>query len=361
MEPLPPFEADLSRASTLPSRCYHDREFHQLERERIFARTWQLVGRTEQVRSAGDYFTADVVGIPVVVLRDGQGRLRAFHNVCRHRAGSVAEGCGHRQTLQCSYHGWTYGLDGRLIATPEFEGVQDFDPAAFGLVPVAADSWGPLVFVHLASSPLPLKEALGPIPEKTKPCRLEELQLCERRDYLIACNWKVYVDNYLEGYHLPVAHPGLYKELDYAGYRVETFRYCSLQHSPIRPPTPGVQRKYQEEGQALYWWIFPNWMLNIYPDNLSTNVIVPLGPDRTLTIFEWYFPDPDGSETRDAIEKTIAFSDEIQQEDIKICEAVQVRLGTPAYDRGRFSVLRENGVHHFQGLIHEFLNVAGAR
>jgi choline monooxygenase len=357
--PSPLFEPNLARASTLPARWYTDPAVYALEQERIFARTWQPAGRAEQVRRSGEFFTCTVAGEPLVVLRDRGGQLRAFYNVCRHRAGPVAEGCGRRQTLQCLYHGWTYALDGRLLAAPEFEGVENFSRDDCGLKPAAATVWGPFVFVHLDPDPPPLAEFLGAIPDETRAFELERMVACERREYLVRCNWKVYVDNYLEGYHVPVAHPALSKELDYANYRVETFRYYSVQHAPIRPAPAGAgERRYANpagDQRALYYWVFPNWMLNLYPDNLSINIVVPLAPDRTLTVFEWYFHEPERPGAREAIARSVAFSDQIQQEDIKICEAVQARLGSRAYDRGRFSVRRENGVHHFQGLVCEFL------
>jgi choline monooxygenase len=357
---IEPFERDLSRAHTLPARWYVDSQVFELEQRQIFRRTWQPVGRIAQVSRPGEFFTCEVAREPVVVIRDLQGELRAFLNVCRHRAGAVAEGCGQRKTLQCHYHGWTYGLDGRLLSTPEFEGVQDFDRSAHGLVPVQATAWGPFVFVNLDPSPIPLTTILGAIVQETQPFDLEHLVLCERRDYRVACNWKVYVDNHLEGYHVPTAHPGLYKELDYANYRVETFRYYSAQHAPIRQVgADGGARQYtgaEAGSRALYYWIFPNWMLNIYPDNLSLNVVIPLGVSETLTVFEWYFREPKQPEATSEIERAVAFSDQIQREDIKLCEAVQMRLGSKAYDTGRFSVKRENGVHHFQGLVHEFVS-----
>jgi len=189
------------------------------------------------------------------------------------------------------------------------------------------------------------------------------MRAMERRDYYIDCNWKVYADNYLEGYHVPIAHPGLYRELDYEQYRVDTFRYYSSQYAPIRPAKEGdIQgrdRRYvRTEAEALYYWIFPNTMLNIYPDNMSINIIVPIDHRRTLTIFEWYFEEPGTGSGWESMQQTIAFSDEIQQEDIEICLAVQQGLESRAYDRGRFSVKRENGVHHFQTLVHEFLTKA---
>ena len=186
------------------------------------------------------------------------------------------------------------------------------------------------------------------------------LQSVERRDYVIDCNWKVYVDNYLEGYHIPIAHPGLMREIDYAQYRTDTFRYYSQQFAPIRAMKAGdAGERFYAPGtglqEALYFWIFPNLMLNIYPDNISTNIIVPLSADKTLTIFEWFFHDIDQPKTRERVEKAVTFSDQVQQEDILLCENVQRGLHSSTYDRGRYSVKRENGVHHFHMLLSEFL------
>lgn len=197
---------------------------------------------------------------------------------------------------------------------------------------------------------------LGAISKETVPYRLGEMRLVARKDYELACNWKTYVDNFLEGYHLPTVHPGLFKELDYDAYRVETHRLYSAQLAPIRPARPGAPRHYapssERELEALYYWVFPNWMLNIYPDNMSLNIVLPLGVDRTLTVFEWFRHD---GATTEEIERTIRFSDEIQLEDIAICEAVQRGLASGSYEAGRFSALRENGVHHFQTLVHQHL------
>ena len=189
------------------------------------------------------------------------------------------------------------------------------------------------------------------------------MEFAERRDYLIDCNWKVYVDNYLEGYHIPIAHPGLMREIDYSQYRTDTFRYHSQQFAPIRAMKEGDNAKrFYSPGnsgprEALYFWIFPNLMLNIYPDNISTNVIVPLGPDKTLTIFEWFFHDAIAPANRERIAQAIAFSDEVQQEDITLCTHVQKGLQSSTYDRGRYAVKRENGVHHFHLLLAEFLSL----
>jgi choline monooxygenase len=281
----------LSKAHTLPARIYHDHELYQRERERIFWGSWQVVGLAQDLERPGDFFTAEVAGEPLVVNRGVDGVVRAFYNVCRHRAGAVAVGKGNRKVLQCRYHGWTYGLDGKLLKTREFDGVEDFDPDCFGRHRVAVEVWGPMVLVNLQNEAPPLATLLGEIVSETSHLKLDGLRLVERRDYEIACNWKVYVENYLEGYHIPMAHPGLYREIDYAGYRVETRRFHSLQLAPLRPPKSDGHRYAQLEPdtEVLYYWVWPNLMLNFYPDNFSMNLVLPLGTNRTLTRFEWYY------------------------------------------------------------------------
>lgn len=355
------FQPDLARASTPPASWYTDPAMLVVEKDKIFRCTWQYAAPLDVLRFPGNYVATEIVGIPIVLTRDQQGTLRAFYNVCRHRAGRVAKGAGNRKTLQCAYHGWLYGLDGCLRTTPEFEGVADFDREDYGLLPIRVETWGPFAFVNMDAAAPSLLETLGEIPRETARFEFDTMRRVERRDYTVHANWKVYIDNYLEGYHVPVAHPGLYRELDYANYRVDTFRYYSSQYAPIRPvkgeDTAG--RHYtalQGDDQAYYYWIFPNFMLNIYLGMLQINVIVPLSHDRTLTIFEWYFADPGTPDTWNTLHDSMAFSDEIQLEDIEICEDVWRNLQSGVYTAGRYCVKRENGVHHFHGLLHEFLN-----
>jgi choline monooxygenase len=346
----------LEFAQTLSSGWYTDPAVLQQEKEKIFARTWQLVGRAEQVAEAGDYFTASVVDEPLIIVRDREGMLRAFSNVCRHRAGPVAEGSGNRKNFQCVYHGWTYSMDGLLVATPEFGGVQCFDKSENSLPQFQVEEWNNLIFVNLDSNCDSLASVLEDLPARIANRDLAGMKLAARKDWFIDCNWKVYVDNYLEGYHIPIAHPSLSRELDYSQYRTETRKYYSIQHSPLKSETATrlIRDERSSEVAAQYFWIFPNLMLNVYADNYSTNLILPLGADRTLTVFEWYFANPELDETKEAIRRTVEFSDEIQVEDINLCEAVQRGLRSRTYTAGRYSVKRENGVHHFHTLLGEF-------
>jgi choline monooxygenase len=361
----------LECAETLASRYYTDPAILALEKERIFRRTWQLVGTLSQpcgevngaprtIADPGAYFTLEVIGESVVVVRDNAGMLRAFSNVCRHRAGPIAQGAGCRNVFQCGYHGWTYTLDGRLIGTPEVDGMELFDRSTMGMFPLRCETWEQFIFVNFDCEAPPLSEFLGNIPELAAGIQFAGLELAERRDYHVNCNWKVYVDNYLEGYHIPIVHPGLMKEIDYPRYRTEVFRYHSQQLGPVKEVKAGeaADRVYTPGpglSDALYFWVFPNLMVNIYPDNISTNLIVPLSVDKTLTIFEWYFHDARSDWVRERAKKAIGFSETVQQEDMDICATVQRGLQSATYDRGRYSVKRENGVHHFHMLLQEFL------
>jgi choline monooxygenase len=352
------FDERLAFASTIPSAWYTEPRILKREQERVFARTWQLVGRADQVLAPGDYFTATVADEPIIVVRGADETLRALSNVCRHRAGPVVTGAGQRKVFQCGYHGWTYLLDGSLHGTPEFDGVECFSKADFCLPEFRVETWAGLVFVNLDRDCAPLSDYLEDIPQRIAHSNLSAMKPAARKDWLIDCNWKVYVDNYLEGYHIPLVHPALNRELDYQSYRTETKRFYSIQHAPIREQEGGRLCANEDITDAQYFWLFPNLMLNVYPDNFSTNVIIPLGPERTLTVFEWFFLNPEKEEVRKNIRRVVQFSDEIQHEDIAICQAVQRGLKSRTYKTGRYSVRRENGVHHFHSLLTKWLSDA---
>jgi choline monooxygenase len=349
---------EVEKAWTLPSSLYTDPAVFALEREKIFARAWQVVGHAHQVANPGDYFTTELVGEPLLVVRGGDGILRGFYNVCRHRAGPPAEGCGSRKLFRCGYHGWTYGLDGSLISATEMDGVKGFRPEEFALAPVRVEEWFNLIFVNLDKEARPLGESLGELVRQAEKFPFGEMKLFERRTYDMKCNWKTYVDNYLEGYHLPSVHPGLNRELDFNAYAVEPYARHVRQFSPIRGAQAGdaTPRRYQEAREDLttdYFWIFPNWMLNCYPDNVSLNIVLPLEPERSLAIFEWYLPEGDHASA--AAKASVEFSDQIQIEDAGICEAVQKNLRSRSYTRGRFSVKQEKGVHAFHRMYGEMM------
>jgi len=302
------------------------------------------------------------MGESLLFARGADERLRGFYNVCRHRAGPPAEGCGSRKLFRCGYHGWTYGLDGALISATEIEGVEGFCAEDFALRPVRTEEWFKLVFANLDPEARPLRESLGELPQQAERFPFAGMKLFERRTYDMKCNWKTYVDNYLEGYHLPSVHPALNRELDFNAYAVEPHP-CGRagyvrQFSPIRGAQPGdaTPRRYAESHEDLttdYFWSFPNWMLNCYPDNVSLNIVLPVEPERSLAIFEWYLPEKDHGGP--AAKAAVDFSDQIQLEDVAICEVVQRNLRSRSYSRGRFSVKQEKGVHAFQQMYAEFM------
>jgi choline monooxygenase len=351
-------DPDIERAWSLPASFYIDPSASALEHDKIFAKTWQVVGHGHQVANPGDYFTAELHGEPLLLVRGAGGELRGFYNVCRHRAGPPAEGCGSRKLFRCGYHGWTYGLDGSLISAPEFEGQTGFSAEGFALRSVRVGQWFNLIFVNLDQNAEPLLGTLGSLPTQVERFDFAGMKIFQRRTYEMKCNWKTYVDNYLEGYHLPSVHPGLNRELDYGAYTVEPYARHVRQFSPIRGAQPGdsVARRYQETCEDLatdYFWIFPNWMLNCYPDNVSLNIVLPLGTERSLAIFEWYLPEEnlDSKAASDSVE----FSNQIQIEDVAICETVQKNLHSKSYERGRYSAKQEKGVHAFHRMYAEVM------
>jgi choline monooxygenase len=333
----------LERAAALAARFYTNPSVLEHEREQVFARSWQLAAHAGELAGAGDHVVCTVAGVPVLIVRGADGVLRAFHNVCRHRAGPLATASGRgATTLRCRYHGWTYDLEGRLRAAPEMDGAAGFDPGAIALTAAAFREWQGLVFVTLSGEAPPFETVLGGIAERIAPVSLGAMSFHRRVEYELGCNWKVYVDNYLEGYHLPHVHPGLSKLLDYRAYTTELAEWWSLQHSPLRDAEDIYGR-----GTAWYFFVYPNLMLNIMPDRLQTNLVTPLGVDRCRVVFD-YFYSGQGVALADEDQP---FSDEIQREDIEICERVQQGLRSRSYIPGRLSPRRESGVWHFQNLL----------
>ena len=338
----------LERAETIPSCWYTDPQFYNLEKECVFARTWQGVGHLRQVQNPGDFFLANIAGNPIIVVRGKDEQLRAFYNVCRHRGGPLATKDGNGAVLQCQYHGWTYLLDGSLRGVPYFDRVELFECKDFGLISIDVDSWEGLVFVRLVPEDLSLITYFDGIVERIAPTQLKNKTFSRRVEYQLNCNWKVYMDNYLEGYHVPYVHPELCKLYDYRNYVTEGHRYYSLQYSPLS----GDENIYTKgEGEAYYYCIFPNFMLNILPGRLQTNLVLPLSHNQTLVIFQYYYDDVSSAAALKIIEADLEYSDRVQQEDIEICERVQKGLESRAYDRGRFSVKFEEGVYLFQTLL----------
>jgi len=345
----------LDQAWTIPSPWYFDGRIAELEQQSVFGRTWQVVGRADPVKENGGFFTADLAGEPVVVARGEDGVLRAFYNVCRHHAAAVvteAEGCA--KQFRCPYHGWTYGNDGALKGMVEFEGVCNFDRAKNGLVPIKVDTWENFVFVNLDERAAPLREFLGEVSGIVAPLQLtKKLKYFDRRIYTLHCNWKVYVDNHLDGgYHVPHAHKGLSSVTDYTKYTIENFERACLQSSPLssgKKSEAGVAATRQ--GRAFYLWIYPNFMINAYEGVMDTNLVLPLSVDKCAVIFDYYFVDVSKKAAKHNL-ASIKVSEKVQDEDMAICDSVQRGLASRAYVAGRLSVRREAGEHLFHRLLH---------
>ncbi|HEV2063897.1 MAG TPA: aromatic ring-hydroxylating dioxygenase subunit alpha [Thermoanaerobaculia bacterium] len=346
--------APLPEAWTIPAPWYVDPRIAELERASVFSRSWLAVGRADQVSQPGGFLTAEIAGEPLVAVRGNDGRLRAFFNVCRHHAAAVeTREEGRTHLFRCPYHGWTYSLEGELKGTPDFAEVCRFEKESNGLVPVETAVWENFVFARLDPSGPPLEEFLGAdLRGRVAALRSSELHFFERRRYLVECNWKVFVDNYLDGgYHVPHLHKGLDSVLDYANYSIENGERFCLQSSPIvsekSEPETGAVRKGR---RAEYFWIYPNFMLNWYEGIMDTNLVLPLGVDRTEVIFDFYFADVSEA-SREKNLASIAVGHRIQEEDLGICKSVQKGLSSRAYVAGRLSARREAGEHLFHRLL----------
>jgi choline monooxygenase len=339
--------APLERSDTIPSSWYTDPRFLDVERSLIFPRTWQYIGHQNRVPHPGDQSPFEAAGNPVITVRDKEGEVWTFYNVCKHRGGPIAMDDCSGKVMQCKYHGWTYLLDGSLRGTPRFDRTELFDKKDFGLTPVHTESWEGLLFASIESPLAPLIAFMDGIASRMQPHDLRRKRFYKRLVYPVRANWKVYVDNYLEGYHLPFVHPDLTNLLDYQNYVTETHEWYSMQYSGIAQ----TDRHYGA-GQALYFFVFPNFMLNILPGGrLQTNIVLPTSPTTCNVVFDYYYDDIDTPEALKQISEDIAYSDHVQHEDAEICEAVQKGLESRAYDKGRFSVDMENGVYHFQQLL----------
>lgn len=349
-QPIEPLE----RAQTLPSKHYTCTEhYEKVEKPALFDRAWQWVGHRSELQHNGDYLTAKIGEDPIVVVLENN-QLHGFYNVCKHRGGPLVKNNEKSASLKygafvCQYHGWTYRLNGQLRGVPSFDRAELFDKADFGLMPVEIAEWQGLIFAKRADKPAicSIDALLHGIDSRMEGIRLQEYRFHQRVSYDIACNWKVYVDNFLEGYHIPIVHPELARLVDYKRYVTEIEGWHSLQHAPFRP---GENVYQSEDGAAWYWFVFPNIMLNVLPGRMQTNVVEPLGAQHCRVHFDYYYTDIEKAVSSGLVKDDLAYSEEIQQEDIEICEEVQRGLRSPAYDRGRFSPDRESGVWHFQQL-----------
>jgi choline monooxygenase len=343
--------SDISQASTLESNTYISKTVFEIERRRVFATSWNLVAHRHEIDQNGTVLPFQLAGESLLLARGKDGVLRAMSNVCRHRAGPLVEACGPTNFLRCKYHAWTYDLQGQLLNTPEFDGVADFEKSKVRLPQWQVREWGPFIFVS-RNPAATFEEYIGEVPEileNSLPGLMDRLSYVNRKDYHVDSNWKVYVDNYLEGYHIGPVHPELARELDYPRYKTVVHDWYSEQIAPAKET--GQLYNSGDHPGAHYFWFFPNLMFNIYQGLFQTNVVIPTGTDTCIVRFEWYRDsEATGPSASSKWSDLTGFSDLVQEQDAHICAKVQQNLNSMDYNRGRFSVARENGVHHFHRL-----------
>src|SRR3954464_3043619 len=304
---------------TLPYAWYSDPEILRREEERIFRGAWQYAGHLGELPAPGTFFTARAGRTPILVTRARDGELRAFLNVCRHRGFVVAEGAGRRETLQCSYHAWTYELDGRLRAAPRSEREPGFDADELSLAPLRLETWGPFVFVNADPEAGPLADSLGPIPAQlAELLDVDALEFRFRTEFTLEANWKVACENFLECYHCAVAHPGFTAAVDVSpdADRLETDGLTSSQFGPLRTERDSFLSG-GDVGRSQFHFLWPSFGINVFPGqpNLSCGPIVPVGPQRTARFLDYFFaPDVDAG----WVEDLIAFDGQIGKEDTSL-------------------------------------------
>ncbi|WP_431921937.1 aromatic ring-hydroxylating oxygenase subunit alpha [Nonomuraea jabiensis] len=354
------FHENPERSMSLRSEAYTDPLWLEADLRAIFARTWQWICHVEKLASPGSYVSAIVAGMPIAVVRDRDGALRAFYNVCKHRAHELLTGSGTTRNIVCPYHAWTYGLDGQLKAARRAERMESFDKSEICLDQVQVEEFGGFVYVNLDPGAAPLGEQAGDLAADIARWAPDVARLthAKRLTYDVRSNWKNVIDNFLECYHCHIAHKEFVDLVDMDTYEVRTHGIWS---SHFAEAGKHENSAYDVSGasvtQHAVWWLWPNTCLLRYPGrgNFMVFQVVPAGPDRTLETWDFYF---ETAELSDAEVQSVTYIDKVlQQQDISLVESVQRGMSTPAFDQGRIvcdpagSGLSEHGVHHFHGLV----------
>jgi len=346
-------EDPIESAATPPASWYTSSRFLDLEKDSVFRNRWLFVGRRDQLQQPGDYFSGTLLGWPYVVVLDDEGVTRAFYNVCSHHGTCVATGEGTTGQFVCPYHGWTYDRQGKLTEAPLAGALQSLKQRNLDLKPIPVSQWGPLVALHFGNIATPLETELAPLLNAFTVDPFENLQFVRRVTYHVDCNWKVFVDNYLDGrYHVAHVHPGLTGQLDISSYSSTlgdrwSMQSCPAASGPVSDPSADFAQRVGQ--QADYAWIHPNFMVNRYGPWMDTNAVIPLSAESCLVVFDYYH---EGSPESGFLEQSLVASDQVQQEDIEICHRVQAGLNSGIYQQGVYAPGFEAPMLHFHRLLH---------
>ena len=354
------FDPDPARSYSLRAEAYTDRTWSDFETDAIFKRSWQWVCHVEKLREPGSYYTTEIAGQPICLVRDQQGQLRGFYNVCKHRAHQLLSGEGQTRLIMCPYHAWSYDLTGQLRAAPSTDHMKDFDAGKICLDRIQVEEFSGFVYVNLDPEAAPLAEVSGDLAKEMAHWApdVERLTFAHRLTYDIKSNWKNIIDNFLECYHCPVAHKDFCTLVDMDTYRVTTHGiYSSHMAEAGKTANQAWSVDQATVKDHAVWWLWPNTCIMRYPGrgNMIILQAIPAGPDRTLETYDFFL---ESTELVDAEREAIEYLDTVlQAEDIALVESVQKGMSTPAFTQGRIvhdpngSGKSEHAVHHFHGLI----------
>ncbi|MFN7113196.1 MAG: aromatic ring-hydroxylating oxygenase subunit alpha [Alphaproteobacteria bacterium] len=338
--------APSGNAQTIPALWYHDADMYEAEREKIFFGEWLIFCHEALLPEPGSYVAYTVAGRPVMVIRGKDGALRAFHNVCRHRASMVLrEGHGKADVLRCIYHGWVYDSEGCLKKAPNFGGDEKALCDRTSLFSIHLRMLGPLVFICMAENAPDFEASLGDLPAALAGTDLSGYKFYDMATHPLACNWKTYIENYMEGYHIPAIHPGLNRDIDFATYRVVPGDRIARHETGLR-----ADRADEAVNNGLWVWVWPNCALNIYKNGMNLELVIPTGPETTELRYCYLFTDV-SEKMEEENRRTIDVSIEVTREDIELCEIVQKNLRGGIYDTGELSPRHENGVVAFHDMV----------
>jgi carnitine monooxygenase subunit len=354
------YDADPARSWSLRAEAYTDPRWTDVDVQAIFARTWQWICHVEQLRDPGSYVSVTVAAMPIAVVRDRGGQLRAFYNVCKHRAHELLRGSGTTRNIVCPYHAWTYSLDGQLKAARRADRMETFDKSEVCLDRVQVEEFGGMVYVNLDPTAMPLAEQAGDLAAEIEQWAPDVATLthAKRLTYDVNTNWKNVIDNFLECYHCHIAHKEFVDLVDMDTYEVKTHGIWSSHFAEAgKQPNTAYDVSGASVTEHAVWWLWPNTCLLRYPGrgNFMVFQVLPAGPERTLETWDFFL---ETTELEPAEEESVRYIDDVLQvQDIEIVESVQRGMRTPAYDQGRIvydpegSGLSEHGVHHFHGLV----------